>query len=79
VTGIDISEPAAAGIELSEEEGGVAIFGRSFIDQVVDFTHQGGEISIAVAGEAVEGSAQAGHQQRRRDAFAGNIADRYAE
>src|SRR6202044_2641177 len=72
-------EAPGAGIVSGEEEGGVAVGGRGFVDEHVDLTHELGEVARAVEGDSAERGAQAGHEERGGDAFAGNVADGEAE
>ena len=46
VTGIDEGEEMSNGVVLGVKEGGVAIGGRRFVDEVVDVTDETGEVAL---------------------------------
>ena len=79
VAGVDALEAARPGIVGGEEEGGVAVRRRGFVDQHVDLVHELGEIAGSVEGDAAERGAEAGHEERGGDAFAGDVTDGEAE
>jgi hypothetical protein len=76
---VDVAEAAGGDVVVGEEEGGEGAVGRVLRKKLIDDAKNIFEAIVRDGALAAEIGLQIGHEQRRGDAFAGNVSNDEAE